>query len=111
MLSPQRLWAEAYQNLTPKEKSRLPGQDTKNPVGVNELIELTKAQQSQCEAKSWKFNIAGHEVILRDVAAKIIAVLNKFKEGGDVIVQYDPGHAALPWAAVRLVLQVGQSSP
>lgn len=27
---------------------------------------------------------------------------------GDTIVQYDPGHAALPWAAVRFVLQVSK---
>lgn len=24
---------------------------------------------------------------------------------GDVVVQYDPGHAALPWAAIRLIMQ------
>jgi hypothetical protein len=32
--------------------------------------------------------------------------VEKFKEVGDMIVQYDPGHAALPGAGVRLLLQV-----
>ena len=32
--------------------------------------------------------------------------MNKFKEVGDIAVQYDPGHAALPWAAIRFFLQV-----
>ena len=32
--------------------------------------------------------------------------VEKFKEVGDTIIQYDPGHAALPWAGVRFVLQV-----
>ena len=32
--------------------------------------------------------------------------VRKFVEVGDVVAQYDPGHAALPWALVRFVLQV-----
>lgn len=32
--------------------------------------------------------------------------MEKFKGVGDVAVQYDPGHAALPWAAIRFLLQV-----
>lgn len=32
--------------------------------------------------------------------------VNKFKEVVDVAIQYDPVHAALPWAAVRFLLQV-----
>lgn len=34
--------------------------------------------------------------------------VNKFKEIGDVAVQYDPSHAALPWVGVRMVLQVSR---
>jgi hypothetical protein len=29
-----------------------------------------------------------------------------FKQVGDVAVQYDPAHAALPWAGIRFLLQV-----
>lgn len=32
--------------------------------------------------------------------------IQKFIEVGDIAIQYDPGHAALPWAAVRFVLMV-----
>jgi hypothetical protein len=45
-------------------------------------------------------------IILRDVAEKIVFWLDKFKEVGDVAVNFDPVHAALPWAGVRLLLQV-----
>ena len=31
---------------------------------------------------------------------------NKFKELGDIAVQYDTGHASLPWAGIRFILQV-----
>ena len=32
--------------------------------------------------------------------------IDKFKQIGDTVVQYDPGHAALPWAGVRFILQI-----
>ncbi|KAJ4864694.1 AAA ATPase domain-containing protein [Trichoderma breve] len=35
---------------------------------------------------------------------KTISILNQFISVGDIAVSYDPVHAALPWAAVRVVL-------
>ncbi|CAG7932985.1 unnamed protein product [Penicillium olsonii] len=35
---------------------------------------------------------------------KLLSVLNKFLSAGDVAVSFDPTHAALPWAAVRVVI-------
>ena len=49
----------------------------------------------------------GKEVVLQDVGTKILHWLNRFKQIGDIIVQYDPAHAALPWAGFRFLLQVG----
>ncbi|KAI5815829.1 hypothetical protein BZA77DRAFT_264853, partial [Pyronema omphalodes] len=37
---------------------------------------------------------------------KLIDCMDRFKEIGDLIVQYDPVHAALPWAGVRLLLKL-----
>ena len=57
--------------------------------------------------KRWKFTKKnGHVIIIRDVCEKIIKWIRKFKETGDVAVQYDPSHASLPWAAVRFFLQL-----
>ena len=53
----------------------------------------------------WKF-IKGEEVVLRDVGMKILHWVATFKQIGDIIVQYDPVHAALPWAGFRFLLQV-----
>ena len=49
---------------------------------------------------------SGKPVVLRDVLGKIANCIHKFREVGDNVVQYDPAHAALPWAAIRLLLQV-----
>lgn len=51
----------------------------------------------------------GKPLVLRDLYAKIVACINKFKAIGDIVVQYDPAHAALPWAALRLILQAAVS--
>ena len=45
-------------------------------------------------------------VLWPQVFDKIAGYINKFKETADVVVQYDPVHAALPWAGVRLLLQM-----
>ena len=44
-------------------------------------------------------------IILHEVFSKIVGWIEKFVAVGDTAMQYDTGHAALPWAAIRLVLQ------
>jgi predicted lipoprotein len=52
------------------------------------------------------------EKLLKDKKAKapkiekLLNWMDRFKEIGDIVVQFDPVHAALPWAAVRLLLKV-----
>ena len=46
---------------------------------------------------------------LRDVGMKILRWIDKFTQIGDTIVQFDPVHAALPWAGFRFLLQVDLS--
>jgi hypothetical protein len=43
---------------------------------------------------------------MRDVFENIVRWIDIFKQVGDIAVQYDPAHAALPWAGIRFVLQV-----
>jgi hypothetical protein len=45
---------------------------------------------------------------MRDAAHKVIVWLNLFKQVSDIAAQYDPGHAALPWAGVRFLLEVSK---
>jgi len=45
-------------------------------------------------------------VIIRDVLEKIAKWIDSFKAVGDAAVQFDASNASLPWAAVRLLLQV-----
>lgn len=74
------------------------------------VLVAVEEKKRSCLEKRWKYkNSKGEDVILRDLFGKIVVWVDRFKEVGDIAVQYDPMHAALPWAAVRLVLQVQAS--
>jgi hypothetical protein len=74
---------------------------------VSEILELTDKARKECDAKAWRLRRKnGATVSVRDVLAKVVKWVNHFKAIGDIAVQYDPGHASLPWAGVRFLLQV-----
>jgi ankyrin repeat domain-containing protein 50 len=104
-------WVEALQKLSDKEKAAIsklwpPLQTNPQSHIPQQLIVIVERKREECEQKSWKFKVNGRQIILRDVAEKVIVWLNKFKEIGDVVVNFDPVHVALPWAGVRFLLQV-----
>lgn len=76
------------------------------PNYLENLLEDAKKQKRECDEKKWTFDFRGKVIELRELADKVIDWLEKFKAVGDVIVQFDPIHAALPWGAVRFLLQV-----
>lgn len=93
----------------------MPEDDKRNinfsrPDKVNILAELhAEAERSKRKVidSRWKHTRrSGETVILRDVLDKIVRWIDIFKQVGDVAVQYDPAHAALPWAGIRFILQV-----
>lgn len=78
---------------------------------MDALISMTKSMQNECEKGSYKFRFGEKEIILRDVAGKIVFWLNKFKDVGDATVNFAPVHAGLPWAGIRFLLQVLRTFP
>lgn len=74
---------------------------------VNEALQAVQAKQRTCLQKRWTLKTnSGRRIIICDVLDKIAFWINKFKEVGDIAVQYEPTHASLPWAGVRFLLQV-----
>lgn len=72
------------------------------------MWENTQSSRQRLEDKSWSFKRKnGETVYVRELLAKESKWINHFKDIGDIIVQYDPVHAALPWAGVRFLLTVG----
>ena len=105
----QSLWSRAIDSdkLSSQERERLAG------IGfgvdcqkmASEIRPLIVGIMNEKKGL-WKIELRGKEVVLRDVGMKILRWVDKFKQIGDTIVQYDPGHAAIPWACFRFLLQV-----
>ena len=72
---------------------------------LERVLETTKESRDVCYEKGLKFKFGEKTFIVRDLADKILSWVEKFKQIGDIAMQYDPVHAALPWAGVRLLLQ------
>ncbi|KAJ3541002.1 hypothetical protein NM208_g4804 [Fusarium decemcellulare] len=71
------------------------------------IIELTKRKQAECEAQNSKLTLklGNRKLELGKYFGSMIKWLDQFKNIGDMAVAYDPVHAALPWAALRFILQ------
>ena len=95
----QNLWDIAVTRLSEKEKAHL---DFSSTDKLDELLSAVESRRHECEQRQWTIK----QVVLRDVFTKIARWIQKFIDVGDVTVQYDPGHAALPWAALRFLLKV-----
>ncbi|KAJ8129758.1 hypothetical protein O1611_g3872 [Lasiodiplodia mahajangana] len=112
VLSPNRpnaedLWEKAVADLSDQDKAALNLDRTAKLDAIAQSLELASNAADTCKKKAWRFRRRnGQEVIARDVFAKVVRWISHFQAVGDTAVQYDPAHAALPWAGVRFVLQV-----
>lgn len=74
---------------------------------LSDLHEVTVKSREECVKKRWRYTRkSGESVILVDLFGKIIKWIDLFKQVGDIAVQCDTAHAALPWAGIRFLLQV-----
>ncbi|KAK1064327.1 hypothetical protein LTR74_008804 [Friedmanniomyces endolithicus] len=69
---------------------------------VSELGEL-------CANKRWSWTYRGRKVYVHDQVDKVVQLLDKFKSVGDVVANVDPIHVGLPWAGIRLILEVSSA--
>ena len=94
----ENLWDLAATRLGEKDKAYL---DLNSTTKLDDLLIAVKNRRQECEQRQWTVK----KVVLRDIFTKIVTWVEKFIEVGDVAVQYGPGHAALPWAALRFLLK------
>lgn len=101
------LWDQAVAALKDKDKQNIDFQRTNKHAILADILEEVKKKKQACIERRLKYKRKNGEfVVLYDVYEKMVKWVTKFKEVGDVAMQYDPGHAALPWAAIRFFLQV-----
>ena len=104
------LWQDAVESLSAKYIERIDLYTDDRETLLGDILGILKEKQQECVQKRWRYTKNnGEEIVLREVFAKITYRVAKVKDVGDGLVQYDPHHAAIPWAAIRLVLQVGSA--
>jgi hypothetical protein len=102
----QSLWEEAAKDVAVKWQEQLRAL-TDLSCGPSALLDNVTKEQADCRAKQWKCHKPnGQKVYVRDILEKVAFWLEKVKDVGDVLVQYDPAHASLPWAGARFLLMV-----
>lgn len=100
-------WAEAAAMLDDDDLGMIQFLNTPLLDTLNNVLADVRVKRKSCLERRWRFRKRNGEiVILRDVLDKVMVWVNKFKEIGDLAIQYDPAHAALPWAGIRFLLQV-----
>ncbi|KAI0153862.1 ankyrin repeat-containing domain protein [Pestalotiopsis sp. NC0098] len=103
-------WKKAYDSLDEKLRASISGARTSRNDILRAVLQTADQKREICIHKQWKFKLpSGEVIIIRDVVEKIAKWVNAFVAVGDVAVQYDPATAALPWAAVRFILQAAIS--
>ncbi|KAG4261690.1 hypothetical protein FPRO03_11707 [Fusarium proliferatum] len=105
--SAQSLWDQAYNSLGADLKTSLGQAATHKRDILAAALEAAETRKTTSLRRRWKFKRSnGEVVIVRDVLEKIAKWIDSFKAVGDAAVQFDASNASLPWAAVRLLLQV-----
>ncbi|KAJ5956152.1 hypothetical protein N7501_010431 [Penicillium viridicatum] len=100
-------WQDAIDRLDPDTRASLAGVATRKLDILHLVVKTADEKRKICISKQWKLKTpSGKTIILRDVLEKIAGWVNRLIAVGDMIVQYDPSHAALPWAAFRFLLNV-----
>lgn len=99
-------WKNAYHALDPTLQANIGGARTGKRDIAAAVLQTAERKREISIHKRWKFKLPNGEVIIiRDVVEKITKWVKMFVAVGDVATSYHPETAALPWAAVRFILQ------
>ena len=101
------LWTKAYNKLPNDLKQQLGLNAAANKLQTLQDVLRTAIQAKEANMENrLKLKWGDNEIDVQGTADKLVGWITKFKEVGDIAVQYNPVHAALPWAGVRFVLMV-----
>jgi len=106
---PESLWGQAFKKLEPEVQVRLRDKMGFNEKsgGARENIDAIKAavqeRESEVEKKQWSFTVGGQKITPRKYTKSIV---NGLTVGGDILINFSPPQAALPWAALKSIMGV-----
>jgi hypothetical protein len=103
--------ADALEALEPDDKDListllLPTTAISIDAAFDEVHTHARMLQQRCKLKRWSWNYKGRQVYLVDQMDKVVRLIDRFKAVGDVAANVDPVHIGLPWAGIRIILEV-----
>jgi hypothetical protein len=110
--APPSLWQEALRSLEqlPEHRILLENCVEKDVRQITSAIEDNIIRiEKERKGKEWKIPFREDVVVMKDIAMKVLRWVHKFRDISDIAIQYDPVHAALPWAAFQFLLKVNMS--
>ncbi|KAH8653142.1 hypothetical protein BGZ60DRAFT_533332 [Tricladium varicosporioides] len=101
------LWATAAAQMSDEDRNNINFSYPDKLKILSDLLQDTEKSRQECIMKRWRYTRkSGETVIFVDLLGKIVKWIDLFKQIGDTAIQYNPIHAALPWAGVRFLLQI-----
>lgn len=105
--SANEYWKKAYDSLDDYVRLTIGTASTDKNDVLAAVLQTAEQKREICIRKRWKVKLPGGKIIIiRDVVEKIAQWVKMYAPVGDVAVNFNPSTAALPWAAVRFILQV-----
>ena len=98
----------AVDQISEEDKQQIDIHNSDRRGLIQDVIKIVEEKRDLCVEKQWKFRTGSVSAPLRDPFGRIAAWINKFRDVGTIMMQYDPTHAAIPWAAIRFVLEVSR---
>lgn len=99
-----------FKRLSDDDRVTLQDYICQNTSGIGLVLEqalvAAKEKQRYCIEKRWTFTIKGRTIAVKEKADRVVGWLNRFTPVGDVVANVDPVHVGLPWAGIRLLLEV-----
>ena len=77
-------------------------------AAVDDTLGTARTLQQKCKDRKWM--CGDREVSVRQQADKVLQFLHRLKPVGDVVANIDPVHVGLPWAGIRVLLEVFRCS-
>ncbi|KAI9708147.1 MAG: hypothetical protein M1828_003096 [Chrysothrix sp. TS-e1954] len=87
-------------------KEHLPDRGSGIQAALDNAYNAAQQKRQLCQEKRWSWTVRGRNIAVADQVDKVILWLDKFKGIGDVASNADPVHVGLPWAGIRLLLEV-----
>ncbi|KAF8250039.1 hypothetical protein K440DRAFT_659994, partial [Wilcoxina mikolae CBS 423.85] len=113
-ITQERLWKNAAKRISDKDREVLEpilgdiakGITKVSITGIEANIEEKKIEVEKSKWRYCRWELKKINFDLEKLLDNTLSWIQRFVKIGDILIQYDPVHSALPWAAFRLLLQV-----